>query len=331
MIPHAAHFIGSPTPRNSPTLYLNAIQALIQTYKRDLEFPSAPPTNDSRITEVVPLVVNTMGWTKGLGADLNKKIEDMVEPSDIFEFENLNQNSNLGSFPLTPIPGRRRRYLPPTKIPTKAPHTPAELRALSLLSYFHTVQLPAQGDHQITPLWETETPLCAKVPYDVCTLAAFDKIILATPGMEDVVASEIQNVLNGAVVALVMSDDEAVTTSDRPPEFGGGLDSLYKQGTPPPSPFSSNCVGLALIRSLSATRMQMITPVPPSLLGRCRILVKGEIEIPVWGMLDFRAENSGGVAGIEKSKVPYLRWGKTEGLGGGKRRIRRNLMRKSQL
>ena len=272
-----------------------------------------------------------MGWTKGLGADLNKKIEDMVEPSDVFEFENLNQNPNLGSFPLTPIPERRRRYLPPAQTFTNASHTPAELRALSLLSYFHTVRLPVQGDHQATPLWETETPLCAKVPYDVRTSVAFDKVILATPGMEDVVAPEIQNVLNGAVVALVAAHGEAVTTSDHPPEISGSVDSLYKKGTPPLSPFSSNCLGLALIRSLSDTRMQMITPVPPALLGRCRILVKGEIEIPVWGMLDFRAENDDNVAGIEKSKVPYLRWGKAEGLGGGKKRVRRNLMRKSQL
>ena len=276
--------------------------------------------------EVVPLVVNTMGWTKGLGADLNKKIEDLVEPSDVFEFENIN-HSNFGSFPLTPIPERRRRHLPPARSFAGASHSPAELRALSLLSYFHTVRLPI---HQSTPVWETNTPLCAKIPYDVCASVAFDKIILATPGMEDVVASEIQNVLNGAVVALVECHDEAVIASDHPPDVGGSLGSLYRQGMPPPSPFSSNCLGLALIRSLSATRMQMITPVPPSLLGRCRILVKGEIEIPVWGMLDFRAKDDDSVAGVERSKVPYLRWSKTEGLGGGKRKIRRNLMRKSQ-
>ena len=255
----------------------------------------------------------------------------MVEPCDVFEFENLDQISNLGSFPPTPIPGRRRRHLPPAQTFTNISHTAAELRALSLLSYFHTVRLPTQGDHEVSPSWETEIPLCAKVPYDVCTSVAFDEIVLATPGMEDVVASEIQNVLNGAVVALVESYDAAVTTSDHQQEDPRGLESLYKQGTPPPSPFSSNCIGLALIRSLSATRMQMITPVPPALLGRCRILVKGEIEIPIWGMLDFRTETEETVAGIEKSKVPYLRWGKTGGSGGGKRRIRRNLMRKSQL
>jgi len=269
-----------------------------------------------------------MGWTKGLGADLNRKIEDMVEPCDVFEFENSNQNSNFGSFLPTPIPERRRRHLPPAQAFAGISHTPAELRALSLLSYFHTARV--QNHHQASQLWETEIPLCAKVPYEVRPSVAFDKIILATPGTEDVVASEIQNVLNGAVVALIESHDGPTVVSDDLPEVHGVLDSLYKQGTPPPSPFSSNCLGLALIRSLSATRMQIITPVPPALLGRCRILVKGEIEIPIWGMLDFRADNDDNVAGVEKLKVPYLRWGKTEGLGGTKRRVRRNLMRKSQ-
>jgi len=271
-----------------------------------------------------------MGWTKGLGAELNMKIEDMLEPSDVFEFENFSHNPNFGSFPPTPIPERRRRHLPPAQTFTGISHTAAELRALSLLSYFHTVRLPVQSDHQETPSWETETPLCAKVPYDVCTSVAFDKIILSTAGVEDVVVSEVQNVLNGAVVALVESHDETATAPGHPPEVSGGFGSLYKQGTPPPSPFSSNCFGLALIRSLSSTRMQIITPVPPALLGRCRILVKGEIEIPIWGMLDFNAGDDGSVADVEKSKVPYLRWGRTEGLGGEKRRVRRNLMRKSQ-
>lgn len=272
-----------------------------------------------------------MGWTKGLGADLNKRIEDLVEPSDVFEFENLNHNSTFGSFPPTPNPGIRRRHLPPAQTFTASSHTPADLRALSLLSYFHTVQLSVQNDNRAATLWETDTPLCAKVPYDVCTHIAFDKVVLATSGMEDVTVSEIQNVLNGAVVALVESHDETVITPEHPPETGEGLDSLYERGTSPPSPFSSNCFGLALIRSLSATRMQLITPVPLELLGRSRVLVKGEIEIPIWGMLDFRAENYDNVTGVEMAKVPYLRWGKTEGLGGGKRRIRRNLMRKSQL
>jgi polynucleotide 5'-hydroxyl-kinase GRC3/NOL9 len=76
--------------------------------------------------------------------------------------------------------------------------------------------------------------------------------------------------------------------------------------------------------------MHILTPVPPAVLTRCRIIVKGELELPIWGMLDFRDANEG-VAGVEKGWVPYLQWGKGEGLGGERRRVRRNLMRKAQM
>ena len=49
-------------------------------------------------------------------------------------------------------------------------------------------------------------------------------------------------------------------------------------------------------------------------------------------MLEFGGE--GGVVsngGAEQGKVPYLQWGKREGLGGERRRVRRNLMRKGQM
>ena len=78
--------------------------------------------------------------------------------------------------------------------------------------------------------------------------------------------------------------------------------------------------------------MHVLTPLPPHLLAKCRIVVKGEMELPIWGMLDFRVDGeSGSVAGVEKSKVPYLQWGKGEGIGGERRRVRRNLMRKGQM
>ena len=43
--------------------------------------------NDPRNNDIVPLVINTMGWTKGLGANLLKNIQQIVEPSHVFDFE----------------------------------------------------------------------------------------------------------------------------------------------------------------------------------------------------------------------------------------------------
>lgn len=77
--------------------------------------------------------------------------------------------------------------------------------------------------------------------------------------------------------------------------------------------------------------MHLITPLPPHLLQSGRVFVKGELELPIWGMLDFRSIDNGDVAGVERSRVPYLKWGKSEAAGGERRRIRRNLMRKGQV
>ena len=76
--------------------------------------------------------------------------------------------------------------------------------------------------------------------------------------------------------------------------------------------------------------MHLLTPVPPALLSGVRVLIKGELELPVWGMLDFRSAQ-GNIAGVERDKVPFLRWGKSEGAGAERRRVRRNIMRRGQM
>jgi len=106
----------------------------------------------------------------------------------------------------------------------------------------------------------------------------------------------------------------------------------YTPGFSPPSPAASSCLGLALIRSVSPISpqiMHILTPVPSPLLSQVKVVVKGELELPIWGFLDFRADEV--IAGVEKEEVPFLQWGKGEGLGSERRRVRRNLMRRGQM
>lgn len=346
----------------------------MQTYRLDIQhattFSDCSDVNDSRISDIIPLVVNTMGWTKGLGADLAQKLEDIIEPTHVFEIE-------------APTPTDQRWYMPPQS-EVLAPHglafgdsverhvlepisspvlstrfAAADYRNLSIMSYLHAVFHPASSSQSstsslIATSWNTALPLCAQLPYTVDCDTALDRVYLTGAGAEDVVSSEVLRVLNGAIVALVRSDDN---TGD----VDGGVDPgapeseiempqntiQYTQGSPPPSPLASSCIGLALIRAISPvsnnsstaytpTRLQLLTPVPPHLLANHRILVKGELELPVWGMLDFRTEGGGGdggVAGVERERVPYLRWGRggDGAIGGEKRRVRRNLMRRGQM
>ncbi|TFY77281.1 hypothetical protein EWM64_g6729 [Hericium alpestre] len=163
--------------------------------------------------------------------------------------------------------------------------------------------------------------------------AALDAVYLTGAGSEDVVSSEIGRVLNGAVVGVVSSLDSEFEGSDSTGPF------RYTQGASLPDPASSTCLGLALVRAVSPAvwsdsedlRLHVLTPVPPRTLQDGRVFVKGELELPVWGMLDFRAGDTGGVAGVERGKVPFLRWGRGEGVGAEVRRVRRNLMRRGQI
>ncbi|KAG6878011.1 hypothetical protein C0992_008758 [Termitomyces sp. T32_za158] len=345
-LPYTAHYVGATTPRSSPSLYLAAVQAILETYRLDIQIPSTSWPNsdvDTRVSGSIPLVVNTMGWNKGLGADLTLKLQEMIGPTNIYEIETPYDPA----WP-TPVPRDVDVAVPshPAKIHIlksapasmlSANYSAVDHRSLSIMSYFHAAfpspTPPADELPQITALtWHTSIPLCALPPFEVDCVRSFDKVILTGAGTEDVVPSEIARVLNGGLVALVACtpgtldlDLTSETSEIRIP---------YTQAFGIPSPASSRCLGLALIRSVSPhepqTQMHVLTPLPPKLLPTCRVLVKGELELPIWGMLDHREEGDA-IAGVESNKVPYLQWGKGEGVGGERRRIRRNLMRRAQM
>ncbi|KAJ7442279.1 hypothetical protein FB451DRAFT_1105818, partial [Mycena latifolia] len=345
-VPNFAHYLGLTTPRSSPSRYIACIQSLLEMYQLDIQTPADSNVDgDSRIWDAIPLIVNTMGWTKGLGADLTRKIEDLVNPTDIFEveapfFEHSSAFDNPPSLPNDLQSAKLHLLQPIAPSVLSNNYAASDHRSIAILSYFHAVfprMVPGELRQLTAALWNTTLPLCAFSPYEVDWSLAFDKITLCGSGDEDVIPSEIDRVLNGALVGLIACepgslDNDIVGTS---PNVDGDIVSPvpYKQGSAPPSPSTSVCHGLALIRAISpSTRhMHILTPLPPYLFSKCRVLAKGEMELPVWGMLDFRSDHEGEIAGVEKPKVPFLQWGKGEGLGGEKRRVRRNLMRKGQM
>lgn len=298
-----------------------------------------------------------MGWYKGLGADLTQKIEDMLEPTSVFEIQapatqhsqgpgiSYAQNQEYLRNPIEYESTAKQHVLQPIPLGVlMTNYTPPDHRNLNILSYFHAM-FPDQtiGElEQITArAWNTSLPLCAIPPYEVDTLVALDKIVLTGAGSEDVVGDEIERVLNGAVTGLLRCDPGSLGDVD----MGQSKSQIlpYTQEHPIPSPSSSTCLGIGLIRAISPresqspVKLQMLTPIPTHILSHARVLVKGELELPIWGMLDFRTlDSSGGngdVAGVEKNKVPFLQWGKNaEGVvGAEKRRVRRNLMRRGQM
>lgn len=94
-------------------------------------------------------------------------------------------------------------------------------------------------------------------------------------------------------------------------------------------------------------KLHLLTPLPPAHLSRVRYLVRnGAIELPLCGMLDWSGPgavpplslsapgtgsgsvNGEGLAGVPWEDVPFLDVSGVVGVGGERRRFRRNLMRK---
>lgn len=350
--PYRSHFLGSTTPRNNPSYYISCIESLVASFVQSFRSLDYDVYESDR--DVIPLVVNTMGWTKGFGGDLLKKIEELVMPTHIVTVGEVS-DSRSGDIPQAAdissphAQGRSIGFesaepirINVESIPFNAEssrYTAADWRALSLISYFHSSLQPSLfPDIESLLQWNATTPLLSIKPHAVSLRAAFDSIILTGPGSDDVVPSEIGRVLNGAIVAFVTCEPGSI---DAPPTSRPGC-IPYRQGAPLPDPRTSNCVGLGLIRGVSpdllspeARRegqkaseiLHIITPVPLSVLRdeSCRCIVKGEIELPVWGMTDSR-EGQGGFV----DDIPYLQSRRSTAAGSDKRRVRRNIMRKSQ-
>lgn len=94
----------------------------------------------------------------------------------------------------------------------------------------------------------------------------------------------------------------------------------------------TTCHGIGIVRAIDPSRhaFLLLTPVPVSTLEKVSGIVKGEIRLPIWIMLDHKLERSDGVANVPWKKVPYITQESSEGAGANALRVRRNLLRRSQ-
>jgi polynucleotide 5'-hydroxyl-kinase GRC3/NOL9 len=321
--------------RSSSRHYHDCVADLLDTYLLSVKYGHEMGDHtdgeldaaQSGSMEMIPLVINTFGWTKGTGADVLLRVEEKAEVTHIFTFELSTQDGAWSMDDMPRIPGVRYTSLDSAK-PSRFDVSPSDKRALMTMSYFHHIGKSSSS------IWNTTTPLCAMPPWEVTWASAIDRIVLIGTGSEDVHRSEVLRVLNGSIVALLALDSIMPSWSESNNSIGN---PPYIQGSEPPSPTVSRCTGYALVRSVRASTgtLQILTPLSPDQLSQVRVLVMGEIKLPIWGMLDHRAESksTSQIAGVDLASVPFLQWtsGPQDALGSKRLRVRRNLMRKSQL
>ncbi|GAA96741.1 uncharacterized protein L969DRAFT_97090 [Mixia osmundae IAM 14324] len=298
--PVRSHFLGALSPRTDAAHYIACLSDLMRCYTR---------------LGSMPLVVNTQGWTKGLGAELQSALCDLVEPSMFIRFSSAESRDHFEG-PAAEMAQRDYVTIEPIADDIAARSlSAADLRTLNLMS---DLQRRWQPDGMVN--WNYNEPIVATPPFLVpysAGEASVNQIFIADA---EIAPAHGLRLLDASLVGLIVSDE--------PIEDAG---ELFLTGMPDPS--RSHCIGLGVIRAIDGSQLllQLVTSIPPEDLERCQTLVRGsELALPLIGMIDWRNVShdgdldSGGLTG------PYLTVAGSTGLGGTKRRVRRNLMRASQ-
>lgn len=349
--PVRSHFIGSLSPILCADEYISSIAALLEHYRFEVQYPIPTGRHSSdqvgeKVREVIPLVVNTQGWVKGLGADLLAQIEDLVQATHTFAFKSdgasirdvdeqgapdSTARQTNGGLPEELTSTGSGQIIALSSIPVTpllSKYTAAEFRILSTVAYLHSkTSLRSDGSESSSSLrdsWAFDAPLVRLLPWQL-DLSTIKEVYLTGEGADGVIAEDLALALNGSVVALLERTPESFEEAER-----------YITGRSLPPPTQTNCLGLAVIRSISPDLQtaHLLTPLDPSLLGRATILVKGELDLPVTAMLDWMSgppSELGGLLGIKWEDVPLLQFKGADGVGMGRRKWRRNIMRKGQM
>ncbi|PLW09549.1 hypothetical protein PCANC_21263 [Puccinia coronata f. sp. avenae] len=202
-------YIGHTTPKDCPTRYTEAGLELFNLYttlqsdltatcqssshhkrrRRGRNTPQIPAQEreHSRRTDQIPLVINTMGWTRGLGQDLLNHLFQSIQPTHIFSFSDRPLLSDIeSSTTLEPIG--------PTPLSLRI--TPIDCRVLSILSYLHSNPSPSPHFVFISQ-WDFQYPLWARRPFELRP----DRVEL--PDHPDFNLDHLGHVLNGSLIGFV--------------------------------------------------------------------------------------------------------------------------------
>ncbi|SCV69463.1 BQ2448_2483 [Microbotryum intermedium] len=347
-VPMAAYFIGSTSPANDPTNYLDAIHKLHDLYEHEVEYAFAEETRSTRrrappqshapapliegakAKDRIPLLINTHGWNKGLGLDLLSKLKADVQPTHIFAFDHDQEDDPSG--PPTSMGAKggpivhRMNAAPPSPLDSK--WSSSDLRILQLVSYFNAI-FPTPTNESLgstfVKSWDCSEPLVRRRPIVLDWTTSLSNVSILGSQVD---YEQVLYALNGSLVAIV-EPSQSPDEEGAPPTLMSNFpyDPLSSERVA-----SSRAHGLALIRSLDVTSkcLHLLTPIPRPQNNRIGLVRGSELDVPVGLLMDASAPGGVevGVAGVEWKDVPYL--SVEGGQGGGRKKVRRNLMRRGQ-
>lgn len=290
-----AHSIGDTSPKDLPSHFISYAQDLIKTYKSTLT------------TEETPLIINTPGWTRGMGLELIYEISSASRPTMAVHLgpddSRLDVQSVIGPdtpyYPLESI----AMYL---RTPSK--YSASDLRTLQIMSYLHKNH---DFTNHLTDITPYQIPYIQNWPTAIAGIGILDS--------DGIFPDDCATCINGTILAIVAVDKDVpiptVQTSEGLPWINSSdLDDVLNPG-------HCQCVGYGVVQSIDEANksVRFLTPIHMDIIDECfqrnksLVLVRGRLQLPLWELYNPSL----------KVKAPYL-----SECGDG--RVRKHISRRGQ-
>lgn len=293
----ASHTLAATSFKDDPEHYVACIRELM-----------AAATARHKRKGLCPMIVNSCGWVNGLGAAVLTDMFDIVQVTDAIVIEGVEPG----------LAGAARARSKSCFTLPRAPRvqslrSPADLRAMQTLAYFHARQHVASSPKWTGKAINTFRPLIVTYDGPAAGITA-----IASYG-QTVPADFLGETIDGSLVAIVTcEDDEAMrhalfstladeTLTEEEARTSPNITESYIRRTPeglpylpsrqtgylrPLDPGHSSCQGLALVRGIDTERkeLHLVTPLPEGqiaeIMSKKVILVRGSFDPPEWAYLE---------------------------------------------
>ena len=333
----ASHTLAATSFKDDPHHYIACVRELVAT---------AALRQERKGT--CPLLINSCGWVNGLGAAVLTDIFDVLCVIDAIVIEGvepaLSETARTKSKSCFSLPRAPRM---------QSLRSPADLRAMQTIAYFHVRQTASATAHWTGKAINILQPLIVSYNSPRSGITA-----IASYG-QTVPSEFLGEVLDGSIVALVTCESEealqhawSTTLGDGPdsPAQGDMDDAASHTGleitrrTPdhlpyipsqevgylrPFDPSHSSCVGLALVRGIDTERkeLHLITPLPESqiaeMMAKKLFLVRGSFDPPEWAYLeDLYLGDSAATTSADAGERPWVARKAMVGIEGAVWRLR---------
>ncbi|XP_013416970.1 polynucleotide 5'-hydroxyl-kinase NOL9 [Lingula anatina] len=307
--PVCSTFVGCASPAEDPNHYVNCVKYVFNQYKSQFS--------------TTPLIVNTMGWNKGLGLNLLVDVLRTVRPHFVVQLDSAKtQSKNLppvtsnfvqatqgwtdmeaGTLPDEEVDDGLTEYshkltiiesANETQLDRKGRYSAPDTRAMATIAYLSRLHVPS-SEHFV--------PINAHQPF----MVSWRSVAVHVSGSM-VPPSQVMHALNGSLVALCMVD-QTLMLPPSDPELPRFLTS-----TP-----VCQCLGFGIIRGIDPVKkvFYIITPLSSAVLEKVNCLVKGSLDIPHQMLLKQKCPGP----------LPYVD-SPRDGLGAGSVKPRQYLQRK---